>query len=147
MAEFTNIDLRVTRESRKMPRWKLAGEIGVSEDTIERWETGKQRPEPDDVWNIEKVLDATGIWHKWMLSHYDSYRKKYSDVPDVEGLTGNVVLMKYEMRDVLPFIDSAERDTLDGNFDDFATWHKLKKEIPEAMAAMQKVLERIPDGI
>lgn len=147
MAEFTNIDLRAARESQKMPRWKLAGEVGVSEDTIERWETGKQRPEPDDVWNIEKTLDATGMWHKWMLSHYDSYREKYSDVPDVEGLIGNIVQMKYEIEDVIPLIKFAELDALDGKFDDMENCRKFKKEISEMIAAAQKVLERMPNGI
>lgn len=146
MAEFTNIDLRSARESRKMPRWKLAGEIGVSEDTLERWETGKQQPEPDDVWNIQNVLGATGIWHRWMLSHYDSYRATHSDAPDADGLTGYIVRMKYEMRDVDTLIESAERDAMDGKFDDVENCRKLKKEIAEAMAAMQKVRERLPDG-
>lgn len=145
MAEFTNIDLRKARDDRQIPRWKLAGEIGVSEDTLERWETGKQRPEPDDVWNIEKTLDTTGIWHKWMLSHYDSYRATYSDAPDADGPIGYIVRMKYVMRDVDALMESAERDAMDGKFDDIENCKKMKKVITEAMAAMQKVKERLPE--
>lgn len=144
MAEFTNIDLRAARESRKIKRWELANEVGVSEDTIYRWESGAQRPDPDDIGNIERIFNEPGLWHKWMMSHYDSYRERFTNIHDVDGLTGTVVQMKHEMLDVMPLIDLAERDTLNGEFDDPVTWKKLKKEIPEAIAAMQKVLERIP---
>lgn len=40
----------------KMPRWQLGQMIGVSEDTIRRWEMDEIRPEPDDVGAIEQAL-------------------------------------------------------------------------------------------
>lgn len=151
MAEFTKKELRKARESRNMPRWKLGNLVGVSESTIERWEDedDKSHPEPDDVDRIEKALEMEeeGIWYKWMRSNYDSFRKRFSDAPDMNGLTATVAQMKYEMLDIMPLIDPAERDTLNGEFNDPATWKKLKKEVPEAMAAMQKLLDRIPDDI
>lgn len=147
MAEFTHVELMAARKARFPARWQLAQLVGVSEDTIERWETGKQRPEPDDVWNIEKATGATGIWHKWMLSHYDSYRATHSDLPDDEGLTNNIVRMKYELRDVEALIEYAERDALDGKLDDVETRRKFVKELPEAIAAAQKVLELLSKDV
>ena len=41
MAEFTHNDLRSAREARKIQRWRLANELGVSEDTVRRWEIGE----------------------------------------------------------------------------------------------------------
>jgi len=145
MAEFTNMDLKAARESRKVKKWQLANELGVSEDTIYRWESGSQRPDPDDVGNIERFLGIPGLWHKWMLSHYDSYRERYTDVPDVNHLTAEIVRMKHEIMDVMPLFDEIERDTLNGEFNKPELWEKFKKESLEAMAAIQQTLERIPD--
>ena len=74
MAEFTEKDLRKARESKGLPRWKLGEKIGVSESTIERWESGETVPTPEDIDNIGEALGEPTLWHKWMLSHYDSYR-------------------------------------------------------------------------
>lgn len=147
MSEFTHIDLRSARESHKMKRWELANELGVSEETIKRWEYGTQRPEPDDVGNIERILQTPGLWHKWMMSNYDSYRERHGDMPGIENLTAVVVQMRHEISDVIPLFDDIERDTLDGKINEPDKWKKFKKETLEAIAAMQQVLERIPDNI
>ena len=49
MAECTIADLQNARKAAKMPRWQAAQRMGVSEETVRRWETGETRPEPDDV--------------------------------------------------------------------------------------------------
>lgn len=144
MAEFTHKDLKIARESRNVAKWQLANELGVSEDTIYRWEKGEQRPDPDIVGNIEKILSYPGLWHRWMLSHYDSYRERYTDVPEVEHLTALVVRMKHEMMDVLSLSDDLERDSLNGKIDKPELWQMLKREASEAVAAIQQTLERIP---
>ena len=56
MAEFTEKDLRKARESKGLPRWKLGEKIGVSESTIERWESGETVPTPEDIDNIGEAL-------------------------------------------------------------------------------------------
>jgi len=56
MAECTNIDQKITREAQKMPRWKLAAALNVSESTIERWESGETQPHPDEVDRIAIAL-------------------------------------------------------------------------------------------
>lgn len=141
MAEFTHIDLRSARESRKMPRWKLAKEIGVSEDTLERWETGKQRPDPDDVGKIERVLEIPGLWHRWMYSTYDSYRERYTDIPSVSHPAALVLRMKHEIAEVIEMFDAVERDAVDGKWDDAELRAKLKEQVQEAIAAMVQVVE------
>lgn len=144
MAEFTYKDLKTARESRKIKRWELANELGVSEDTIYRWESGSQRPDPDDIGNIERVLNMPGLWHKWMLSQYDSYREKYTKVPEVGHLTAEVVRMKHEVLDIIPLFDAIERDTLDGKIDDPKLWEAFRKECREAVASIQQLLDKIP---
>lgn len=130
-----------------MRRWQLANEVGVSDSTIERWETGESTPSPDDIGNIEKALRMPGLWHKWMLSNYDSYRERYTDVPENNNLTEIVVRMKHELSDVIPFIDTMELDSLNGRFDNREACKGFKKEALEAVAAIQKALERMPDDI
>ena len=147
MAEFTNIDLRIARDSRKWPRWKLAGEIGVSEDTLERWENGEQLPHPDDVGRIERVLEIPGIWHKWMMSHYDSYRDRHGEALGVDNLTAVIVQMRHEINDVMPLFTEIERDAIDGKIDAPEKWTKFKKETREAVASMMLAIDRIPDNI
>ena len=44
MAEFTHKELKLARETQSIPRWKMGMEIGVSESTIERWESGETLP-------------------------------------------------------------------------------------------------------
>lgn len=147
MAEFTAKDLRNARESRKIKRWELAGELGVSEDTIRRWETSSQRPDPDDVGNIERVLKAPGLWHKWMLSNYDSYRERYTGIPDLERMTEVVVRMRHELSDVMPLFEEIERDSLNGKIDKPELWKIFRRESLEAMAAMQQAVDRIPNEL
>lgn len=141
MAEFTHIDLRAARESRKTPRWKLAKEVGVSEDTLERWETGKQLPDPDDVGNIAHALGYPGLWHKWMLSTYDSYRERYIDAPNLDHPAARITRVRYEMSDVMALIDKVERDYLDKKIDDPELFNKFKTEARELIAALQQAIE------
>lgn len=147
--EFTHVELKAARESHgNMPRWKLAGKIGVSESTIERWEKGEgKNPEPDDIGNIEKALgkQGQGIWHKWMLSHYDSYRERYTDVPHNDSLAETLMRTKHEAMDVVNFLSEIERDTLNGKFKSPEQSKRLRKEAREAIASLLQTLEKIPD--
>lgn len=120
MAEFGKLELRRAREARKWPRWQLGEAVGVSEDTITRWEDpgDKSLPDPDDVDRIEKALEMRGrIWHPWMLSHYDSYRERYASVQDF-GLTAAILRIRHEAEKVMGLQGPAEEDVIDGRFDD-----------------------------
>lgn len=144
MAEFTNLDLRKARESRKLTRWQLAAKLGVSEDTLERWETGKQRPEPDDVGRIEDALDARAelLWARWMYSNVESYRDRNPE-PQVSPLLEAVVRVKHELSDVLGLYERLEMDAIDGRIDDPLLRKQARKEIAEARAALARLDARI----
>ncbi len=83
MPECTYIDLENARLRLKIPRWKLAGSLGVSESTIARWENGEIRPDPDDVDRFATAVGDPTLWHRWMISTYDSYRRRYVDTVTV----------------------------------------------------------------
>lgn len=143
MPEFTNKDLKTAREARKMPRWQLGELVGVSESTIERWETGETQPQPDDIDNIGSALGDDTLWHRWMLSHYDSYRKRYIKGNGSCGLLGSIMAIKYEMQDVLALQEQVERDSIDGRIDDPELRARYAKELKEASAAIASGLQRL----
>ena len=144
MAEFTHLDLRKAREMRKLTRWQLANLIGVSEDTLERWETGKQQPSPDDVGCVEDALDARAelLWSRWMYSNVESYRERNPE-PHVSELLAAVVSVRYELADVQALHDQLARDAIDGKIDDPALRAQANKEIDEARAALAHLKARI----
>ena len=142
MSEFTHLELRRARESHKMPRWQLAQEIGVSEETLKRWEYGDQMPEPDDVGAIERALGERSMWHQGMMSHYDSYRERYSQAP-AYGLTSAVIRTRYELNDVMTLQERVERDAVDGRLDDPALKAEYIQQLKEAQAAIIQTLEEL----
>jgi transcriptional regulator with XRE-family HTH domain len=147
MVEFTFLDLRKAREARKLTRWQLANMIGVSEDTLERWETGKQTPTPDDVGHIEDALDARCelLWSRWMYSNCESYRER-NPAPVISELLAAVVSVRYELADVQALHDQLARDAIDGKIDDPALRAQANKEIDEARAALARLKARIGKG-
>ena len=112
MSEFTNLDLKKAREAQKIPRWKLAAAVNVSESTLERWESGETMPHPDEVDRIADALGEPLIWHRWMLSTYDSYRRRYISSDDY-SLPVMAMKLRHEMDDVRALQDALERDAID----------------------------------
>lgn len=142
MAECTYHDLRKARDARKLPRWEVANAVGVSEDTIERWETGKVQPDPEDVDRFAEAVGASGLWHRWMLSHYDSYRKRYRDAVNY-ALPVAFANLRHQMNDVLNIYDPVERDALDGRIDDPELRACIEKEVQDIQSAATAFLQAL----
>lgn len=128
-----------------MPRWQAAQRMGVSEETLRRWETGETRPEPDDVWTMEHVYNAPGLWHRWMRSTYDSYRDNWPEVPQGGSLPMAVVNARHQMADVMAIQDAAERDAMDGRMDNQSLRAHYMRETREALAALTEALRRMEE--
>lgn len=143
MPEFTYKELKNAREAQKMPRWKLAAEINVSESTIERWESGETMPHPDDIDKIAEVLDDLTIWHRWMLSNYESYRRRYIKGCSENGLSVLLMRLRFETGDVLKLHNSAERVGLCGRIDDPVLKAQYIKELKDMIAAATDVLQEL----
>lgn len=144
MAAITNVDLRTARDERDLTREQLANMVHVSPSTIENWERGISTPGPDDVDNIARALNHPTLWHDWMISHYTSYARRYQDMKPLD-LPLAVHAARHEINDVLALQEQAERDAIDGRFDDPALKSRYKKELREAIAASLRVLDCI-DG-
>ncbi len=142
MSEFTNTELKKARESLKMPRWKLAAAVNVSESTLERWENGETLPHPDEVDRIADALGDPMIWHRWMLSNYDSYRRRYIGSDDYT-LPVMAMKLRHEMDDVRALQDALERDALDGRVDDQQLLGRAVAELKQMIQAGTELLQRL----
>lgn len=142
MAECTNLDLKIAREAQKMPRWKLATMVNVSESTIERWESGETQPHPDEIDRIADALGDATLWHRWMLSNYESYRRRYINSPNFD-LPVSLMRVRQEVADVASLQDRIERDSLDGKIDDPVLKAAYAKEIRELVPALINSLQKL----
>ena len=142
MAECTNLDLRKAREARKMPRWQLAQQLGVSADTIERWERGEVKPEPDDVDRMGEALQAPDLWHQWMLSNCESYRKRYLGVETL-ALPVSVMRLRQAMEEALAMMNPVEQDVIDGRLDDQRLKESFSQALKLLIAALTDTAQKI----
>ena len=142
MSEFTNLDLKKAREAQKIPRWKLAAAVNVSESTLERWESGETMPHPDEVDRIADALGEPLIWHRWMLSTYDSYRRRYISSEDY-SLPVMAMKLRHEMDDVRALQDALERDAIDGYVDDEPLLNRAITELQQMIQAGSELLQRL----
>lgn len=143
MAEITEKELRKAREAAKMTRWQAGDALGVSESTVERWETGEVKPSPEDVGRMEKAYRAPGLWYGWMYSNHDSFREHFPPAMPLGIVPVAVMNVRHQLSDVLAMQDEVERDALDGKLDDERLRENYKRELDEAMAAIQEAKERI----
>ena len=49
--------IRTARESLGMTQAQLAAALGISQSTLEKWESGIRRPRPISRWAVEARLD------------------------------------------------------------------------------------------
>ena len=125
-----------------MPRWKLAVAVNVSESTLERWESGETMPHPDEVDRIADALGEPMIWHRWMLSTYDSYRRRYISSDDY-SLPVMAMKLRHEMDDVRALQDALERDAIDGRMDDEPLLNRTITELQQMIQAGSELLQRL----
>lgn len=142
MPEIVGKDLRAARKAANIRCWQAASEMNVSESVIARWETDEVEPDPDQVYQLEKLYKAPGLWHGWMRSHYESYREMYPDAPNYQTPMA-VLNVRHQLSDVIALQDAVERDVIDGTLDDPVLKSQYLKELDEAQAAIVKVKEQL----
>lgn len=140
MADVTHKELQSARKAVGLYQYQVAHLMGVSEDVISDWETGKTLPAPDQVDQLEKLYKAPGLWHGWMRYHHKSYRERYPESPDGALLAMTMLQAKYQLADVAAQQDQVIRDALDGSIDDKRGFDAYVKELKEAYAALGAVL-------
>ena len=57
--EVRSISIRAMRQAKGLAQWQLAEMIGVKQESITQWETGKTSPRFERLVDIAKALDCT----------------------------------------------------------------------------------------
>lgn len=142
MSECTNIDLRKARDAKNLTRWQLGNMIGVSESTIERWERGEVQPSPDDVDRIGEAVGDPTLWHRWMISNVDSYRKRYSKTRNL-ALPVAIMSVGHMVDDMQAIQEAAERDAVDGILHDARTRTEYVQKLNDLISRCTDALQQI----
>ena len=143
MPEFAPTDLKAARVRSKKLQYAVAADCGVSERTIQRWESGDLQPEPDDVDRYAAACEDATLWHRWMISHYDSYRRRYIGGVAFDSLAASMSKLRFEMDDVLQLYGRAERDGQDGAIDDPQPKTAFTKELKDLVSAASALLQKV----
>ena len=142
MTNFDGKDLEKARVSAGMSRQQAAMLCCVSDRTIARWENNDVVPTPDDVDRLEKAYKAPGLWHNWMVFHFDSYAERFPAV-EAGNVTAAVMNLRHQAKDVKKLQDDLERDALSGAIDNPALRRRFGKEAGELIAALCECLNMI----
>ena len=144
-AECTKLELRKAREAANLPRWKAGQELGVSEDTLKRWEDPDANASPlsSDVSRMKRVYHAPGLWYSWMYSNDEGFRDHFPAVAVDHSQAMAIVNVRHQITDVLALQDKIERDAMDGRMDDAAACKAYLAELDDVQAAIAQAKERI----
>lgn len=146
MAEITHAELRSARIAAGYYRYQAAALLGVSEDTLGRWERGEQMANDESVDQMEAIYNAPGLWYGWMRWAHASFRKRYPPIPNAESLAEALMEAKYQMEDLSPLHELVIRDSLDGKIDNREQGNKHLREMKEAHAALGKAIALYEGG-
>jgi transcriptional regulator with XRE-family HTH domain len=135
MDECMGKDLASARKAAGLFQFQVGHLLHVSEDVVSNWENNDSTPTPDQVDELEKLYKAPGLWHRWMRSHYKSYRDRYAENPAGLNAALAVVNAGYQAADMKSLTDALVRDLMDGKCDDLELKAKYLKEAKENVAA------------
>ena len=139
-AEITNRELKAAREAAGLYQYQVAHLLGVSEDTVSRWERGDVKPTPEDVSAMERLYKAPGLWYGWMRYNHPSFRERYPEKPENAALALSMVNAKYELEDLAAKQEAVIRDALDGRIDNAAAFAEYIRDAKNTHAALGQML-------
>lgn len=143
MPEFSGVDLKNARENAGLRQWQVAQLLHTSESCVRRWENDEAEPTPDVVDKLEELYKFPMLWHRWMLSHSDSYRRHYAPVSET-NTTGSVLRNRYAIEDIMSIQEAIERDVSeDGIIDNLMNKDRYIETLKRAVACLSDTLARI----
>lgn len=78
-------NIRIARERKKLSQVELAKLIGVSNDTVSRWETGKRQPRLQDLNRLAEILEVS---FSFVAGKTNETTSSYSDnIPAILNIT------------------------------------------------------------
>lgn len=99
-------NIRILRKKRGLNQFELSEEIGVSVDSVRRWESNKQFPRADELFNLASIFNVTvdellhgnfddkielvvsWNWEEMKKGEIDMNEEKFKLILDVDGKVG-----------------------------------------------------------
>ena len=143
-AEFTKSDLRKARESANLTRWQAGDALGVSQDTLKRWEDpmDKSKPASSDVSRMEDLYGYPGLWYAWMHSNDDGFRDRMPP-PAPPDLKTSVLALFGSMQSLIEKQTSILLDAADGIVDNKIQAEYVRKTAMDISGAARCLAEEI----
>ena len=143
MAVFDGSDLKEWRKARKISAAELASRISVDESTIFRYESGKQVPDPDTMYQICKELGDIRNWDAWMRTEFSSYGRFHPE-PIRYDLPGSILSLYAVCDQIEKYWKKVFQDAADGSIDNEETRAKLLQLMNDMVSAGQAVRALLP---
>jgi Zn-dependent peptidase ImmA (M78 family)/transcriptional regulator with XRE-family HTH domain len=135
--------ITLARESRGIPQWKLAEEIGVTQAMVSKLESGHLQPSPQVVSNLAKVLEYSEQFFYQPFQRYPAgahFYRKHKTLPAKTATRIEATLNIYRFQ-VGQLLTAAETD-----FVDFPECDIDEYGSPTEVARAIRQYLRIPNG-
>lgn len=132
--------LRTARKKAGMSQLQVYLATRISESNLQRWEVGESRPNLEDLYTLEMIYHAPGLWSQYLLATSPAYAAHHPAAPEIRVPLARVVGIGKEAEDMKALQDRVERDLLDGQIDDRATWEAYVREVRDVNAATGALL-------
>lgn len=147
MAEYTKASLQRLRESANLTRKVAAPLLGVSEDTLRRYEdvNGTQQPTSGDLARMEALYGAPGLWYGYHHTNDDAFRDHLPELPEY-NTQGALIAFFVEAQESIQLEKDALKDVADGKIDSPDIRRRLIEEVEDVMAAGILLLQILKGG-
>lgn len=127
-----------------MTRWQAGEALGVSQDTIKRWEDPKDSSKPTsaDVSRMEDAYETPGLWYSWMYSNDDGFRDRMAP-PTAPDLRESIMKIFADIQELIDNEAKILRDASDGCIDDKALAAKILQLSVDIASAGQSLAEEM----
>lgn len=115
----------------------------ISADTVSNWECNRAMPDPEQVAAMEELYECPGLWFKWIRLQWPSARERIPENPQTNSTLAAVVNTKHRIADIMPLLERAERDSIDGVIDDRVNARRTATGARETAAAMLDMAEQL----
>lgn len=136
---FSHNDLKQWREAQGMSAADLAERISVDTSTVYKIESGKQKANPDVMYQICLTLGDVSKWCTWMRTEYPASYGRIHPGTVNHGLTGAIMALYAEIGDLQEMQRDLMRDAADGSIDNPEIAERLQREIREIIRSAQQV--------
>lgn len=132
--------LLAARKAAGMTQKQVYMATRISESNLQRWESNNSKPDLEDLYKLELLYHAPGLWSQFLLATSDAYAAHHPVLPQNRVPLAHAVGIGKTTADMLSHQDKVERDLVDGVIDDLAGWNEYMKDVRAVNAATGALL-------